>query len=141
MRLKLKNISWKKLLKSQKGLTIIELISVLLIMGVLSAVAFPKYYDLQAGAVAITVEKTVNNLNGEVRQIFKKNKLNDDVTEPYQGYTGNIGSEVIITGQAPDTPGSGTIRLSSGSDTYALVWDPGPENGKAHGKFKLGDKI
>jgi prepilin-type N-terminal cleavage/methylation domain-containing protein len=141
MRLKLKNISWKKLLKSQKGLTILELICVLFIMGVLSGIAFPKYYDLQVGAVAVTVQKAVNEMNAEVRLVFKKNKLDDAVTELYQGYTGNIGLGVIITGQAPDTPGPGTIRISSNSDTYALTWDPGPENDKAHGKFKLGDKI
>jgi hypothetical protein len=104
-------------------------------------VIVPKYYDLQVGAVAVTVQKAVNEMNGEVRQVFQNNKMNDDVTEPYQGYTGNISPDVIITGQAPNTPGPGTIRISSNSDTYALTWDPGPENDKAHGKFKLGDKI
>ena len=141
MRQKSKNISYKKFINSQKGLTVLELICVLIIMGVLGAIAAPKFHDLQAGTKTSTVQKAVNELNAEVRQIFKKNKMNDDATGPYQGYTGNISPEVIITGQAPNTPGSGTIRLSSGSDTYELIWDPGPENGKSHGKFKLGDKI
>ena len=138
---KLKNISCKKLLKPQKGFTLLELICVLLIMSVLTSLAIPKYRDLQAGTQVMTVQSAVKELNAEVRQIFKKNKMADGVTVPYQGYTGNIGPEVFITGQAPDTPGSGTIRVASGSDTYLLIWEPGPENGKAHGKFKLGNKI
>ena len=70
------------------------------------------------------------------------NKLADESTGPYQGYTGDLGPEIIITGQAPDTPGSGTIRLASDSDTYEIVWTPGAkEDTKSHGRFKLGESL
>ena len=38
-------------LKGQQGFTLIEIISVLVILGILAAVAVPKYYDMQTGRV------------------------------------------------------------------------------------------
>ena len=40
----------KMKLKNQKGFTLIEIIAVLVILGILSAVAVPKYFDMQAEA-------------------------------------------------------------------------------------------
>jgi hypothetical protein len=103
--------------------------------------SFVKYSDLQVGAQNTAVKRAVNELNGEARQTFKKNKMDNTSTGVYLGYTGNLGEDVLITGQAPDTPRSGTIKMALGSDTYELIWHPGPDNGKAPGHFRLGDKL
>jgi prepilin-type N-terminal cleavage/methylation domain-containing protein len=42
----------KKKLRNQKGFTLIEIIAVLVILGILAAVAIPKYMDLQGDAKA-----------------------------------------------------------------------------------------
>jgi len=132
----------KNWVKTQDGFTVLELVSVLVLLGILSSMAVPKYIALQDQSSDQTIKKAVNQLNAQVREIFKKNKLVDESTGPYQGYKGDLGPEVIVTGQAPDTPGSGTIRLIKNSDTYAIVWNPGVQKDtKAPGHFKLGDKI
>ncbi|MEA3279599.1 MAG: prepilin-type N-terminal cleavage/methylation domain-containing protein, partial [Thermodesulfobacteriota bacterium] len=38
------------MLKNEKGFTLIEIIAVLVIMGILAAVAIPKFFDLQTKA-------------------------------------------------------------------------------------------
>jgi len=40
----------KKLLKNEKGFTLIEIIAVIIIMGILAAVAVPKFFDMQEDA-------------------------------------------------------------------------------------------
>ena len=136
-----KIITLHESLKSLKGFTLLELIVVLTLLSILSGMAVVKYSDLQVGAKNTAVKRAVDELNGQVRQVFKNNKLDDASTGPYQGYSGDLGPEVIITGQAPNIPGSGTIKMASDSKTYQLIWNPGPDNSKAAGHFKLGDML
>ena len=129
-------------LSTQHGFTLIEIISVLVIMGILSSFAVPKFIDLQNQSKDLNIQKAVNQLNAQVRETFQKNKIADESTGPYQGYSGDLGKDVIVTGQAPDTPDSGTIRLASDSDTYEITWTPGAkEDTKSNGRFKLGESL
>jgi len=106
----------KNLLKNQKGFTLIEIIAVLVILGILSAVAVPKYMDLQNqsrikaadGAIAevksrlsngfgIYLLKNSGSLPANVLAICGANGINDANTLPVNavGTVPNIGDYTV----------------------------------------------
>jgi prepilin-type N-terminal cleavage/methylation domain-containing protein len=62
----------KNVLRNQSGFTLIEIIAVLILLGILSAVAVPKYIDLQTEAKKKAVEAAVAEGVAQVNQYAAK---------------------------------------------------------------------
>jgi prepilin-type N-terminal cleavage/methylation domain-containing protein len=94
-----------KIFKDEKGFTLIEIIAVLVIMGILAAVAVPKFFDLQAKAKEKAVDTAFAELKTRVNQKFAE-RLLEGMTKgdspQYASIDTNIGSDFVVTIWTPN---------------------------------------
>ncbi len=116
----------KRLLRNEEGFTLIEIIAVLVILGILAAVAVPKFFDLQTRAKEKAVASAVAELKVRVNQHFASDLL-DGITPGNIGYTAasvgtNVGADFNITDWTPQTIDitfNVIYPVGTGAETYA----------------------
>jgi prepilin-type N-terminal cleavage/methylation domain-containing protein len=67
----------RKHIRNQKGFTLIEIIAVLVILGILAAIAIPKYLDMRKDAVVKAAAAATMELNARERLTLAQYKLKD----------------------------------------------------------------
>ena len=100
-------------ISNQKGFTLIEIIAVLITLGILAAVAVPRYIDLDANSKQRAIEGGISELNGR-----------ESLTWGYQ--------KISLIGYIDDTKVREAIDYNLGSD---YTWDHGPK--KDHGTLNF----
>ena len=108
----------RNITKSEDGFTLIEIIAVLVIMGILAAVAVPKFFDLQSRAREKAVYTAVSELKVRVNQHFASELLNGKTYGAILFGAGDVGTGIgedflvnTWTDLNPNTEGSITFSV------------------------------
>ncbi|WP_084288514.1 prepilin-type N-terminal cleavage/methylation domain-containing protein [Desulfovermiculus halophilus] len=122
------NTSITKASPAQQGFTLIEIIAVLVILGILSAVAVPKFMDMRDEARQKGLESLVSAAQSNLHMAFARNLLteNGNQTAAFQNINSTVCNQISADGWLTDA----TIDCSdpSGENDITITAEYGDYN-------------
>ena len=98
--------------KIESGFTLIELVIVIVILGILAAVAIPKYEDMREQARVATVKGQLGSIRSAIAIQYARNALNGTATFP------TLDGTIFADGRVPKEPinNSNAVKTTAGVD-------------------------
>ncbi len=99
----------------KKGFTLIELVMVMVILGILSAVAIPTFFNLQDEAKEASVKGGLGGLRSGISIWYAKTAASGLAVWPTLGELTQATNGVMASGQIPDNPYTNSSDLVAGT--------------------------
>ena len=98
--------------KSESGFTLIELVIVIVILGILAAVALPKYEDMREQARVATIKGQLGTIRSAIAIQYARNALNGQANFP------PLNGTIFAEGRVPKEPVNNlsSVKASPGVD-------------------------
>ena len=107
--------------KNQKGFTLIELVMIIVILGILAAVAIPTYVNLAQNAQDATARGILGSLRGANAILLANNAVTNSAAT--WNWTSIVGS-ANVQGVAATGIATNTYTIQVGNSTYTFTLAP-----------------
>lgn len=121
------NLRQKVTLSAEKGFTLIELMIVIAVIGILAAIALPRFGSVKSTANQARAESEMKNIQTALEMYYSKHEAYPDTGEELQNIEG-IDSSVITKYSGGGSNGSGYTPADDNGDgyqSYDWVYDNG----------------
>ena len=112
--------SMRNIARGQQGFTLIELVMVIVILGILAAVAVPKFSDLTSQAAGAAADGVYGAAASACTTVFAENRVNRATST--DAALMDSGSELLTNIGSPEgwTASGNSISMTEGETTYTI---------------------